>query len=135
VRTVVHHPQGFGLGNAGETASRTKTPVKAGESTYTEVGVETGLAGAIVFVAWLAALLVGLVQRRTPWLAASLAAVLALAVQTDVLGVPWIAYCVVALAATLLVPLAVVDAEGDAVTTLAPWPRRSMRARTSPTPS
>ena len=32
VRTVVHHPQGFGLGNVGQTASRTGTPIKAGES-------------------------------------------------------------------------------------------------------
>src|SRR6266540_3562769 len=34
VRTVVHHPQGYGLGNAGQTASRTETPIKAGESNY-----------------------------------------------------------------------------------------------------
>ena len=26
----IHHPQGFGLGNAGQTASRTETPIKAG---------------------------------------------------------------------------------------------------------
>ena len=44
-RTVVHHPQGYGLGNAGQTASRTGTPIKAGESNYTEIGAETGLLG------------------------------------------------------------------------------------------
>ena len=39
-RTVVHHVQGYGLGNAGQTASRTGTPIKAGESNYTEMGAE-----------------------------------------------------------------------------------------------
>ena len=52
VRTVVHHPQGYGLGNAGQTASRTGTEIKAGESNYTEIGVETGLLGALVWTAW-----------------------------------------------------------------------------------
>src|SRR5439155_32238 len=51
VRTVAHHPQGFGLGNAGVTAFRTGTPLKAGESTFTELGVETGVVGALLFVA------------------------------------------------------------------------------------
>src|SRR5207248_867932 len=43
VRTVVHHPQGYGLGNVGQTASRTRTPIKAGESNYTEMGAELAL--------------------------------------------------------------------------------------------
>lgn len=101
IRTVVHHPQGFGLGNAGQTASRTGTPPRAGESTYTELGVETGLLGGLLFVAWSVALLVAAARTaigtRAWWLgaaAASFAAVLALAVQTDVLGEPWLAYCV-----------------------------------------
>ena len=33
IRTVIHHPQGYGLGNAGQTASRTGTPLKAGSRT------------------------------------------------------------------------------------------------------
>ena len=45
IRTVVRHPQGFGLGNAGVNASRTGVEIKAGESTYTEIGVEIGLVG------------------------------------------------------------------------------------------
>ena len=57
MRTVLQHPQGFGLGNAGSTASRTGVAIKAGESTYTELGVDTGLLGGLVFVAWSAALL------------------------------------------------------------------------------
>ena len=94
LRTVVHHPQGYGLGNAGEVAFREHVPLKAGESNYTEVGVETGLLGALLFIAWNVALLVGLIRRREGALAAMLAAVLVLAIQTDAYGIPWLAYCV-----------------------------------------
>ena len=52
VKTVLKHPWGFGLGNSGVTAARTHVAIKAGESTYTELGVETGLLGGLVFVAW-----------------------------------------------------------------------------------
>jgi hypothetical protein len=97
MRTVVHHPWGFGLGNAGVTAARTDVEVKAGESTYTELGVETGLLGALAFLAWSLFVLRGLLARR-PWLAAAFAAVLVLGLQTDVIGVPWIAVTVWALA-------------------------------------
>ena len=98
VRTVVHHPWGFGLGNSGVTAVRTHIKPKAGESTYTELGVELGLLGALVFVAWSLSLLrVALVRR--PWFGAAFAAVLFLGLQTDVIGVPWIAVTVWALAA------------------------------------
>jgi O-antigen ligase/polysaccharide polymerase Wzy-like membrane protein len=97
IRTVVHHPQGFGLGNAGATAARTHVKIKAGESTYTELGVETGLAGALLFVAWSLALL-RRVLWRSAWIGATLVAVLALGLQTDVLGVPWLAYVLWALA-------------------------------------
>ena len=91
IETVLRHPQGFGLGNAGVTASRTDTEVKAGESTYTELGVELGLLGMLVFLAWNLALL-HRVLPRAPWLGASLAAVLVLAIQTDVIGVHWLAF-------------------------------------------
>jgi len=93
IDTVVHHPQGFGLGNAGVTAKRSGTRARAGESTYTELGVEIGIVGALAFVAWNLALLREL-WRRSAWLAASLAAVLALALQTDVIGVHWLAVVV-----------------------------------------
>jgi hypothetical protein len=104
---MVHHPQGYGLGNVGQTASRTGTAPKAGESNYTELGVELGALGAILFVAWGLALLVraagaGLDDRWAASAAAAFAAVLALAVQTDVIGDPWVAYCVWALAGALL---------------------------------
>jgi len=98
VHTVLHHPWGYGLGNAGVTAQRTHVRVRAGESTYTELGVETGLLGALVFVAWSLVVLGGLLRRRA-WLGAAFAAVLVLGLQTDVIGVPWIAAAVWALAA------------------------------------
>lgn len=89
--TVVRHPQGYGVGNAGVTASRTGGDVKAGESTYTELGVDLGLIGALAFIAWNLALLRSLLHK-SPWLAATLAAVLVLAIQTDVIGVHWLAF-------------------------------------------
>jgi hypothetical protein len=112
VRTVIHHSQGYGLGNAGQTASRTGTPIKAGESNYTEIGAETGLAGALIWIAWSLAIVIALILSalRTSWwfvigVASLFAAVLVLAVQTDVIGDPWVGYCVWALAGIALTPL------------------------------
>ena len=93
VKTVLHHPQGYGLGNAGVVAKRTGVPIKAGESTYPELGVEAGMAGAAAFVLWSLALLRALWRRRT-WLAGAFAAVLLLGLQTDIIGVHWIAVVV-----------------------------------------
>jgi hypothetical protein len=119
VRTVIHHPQGYGLGNAGQTASRTETPIKAGESNYTEIGAETGLLGSLLWTAWGIALLIALVRtaRRTRWwaaagVAAAFAGALVLAVQTDVIGAPWMAYCLWGLAGIILAPLPL-TADGD----------------------
>jgi hypothetical protein len=113
VRTVIHHPQGYGLGNAGQTASRTETPIKAGESNYTEIGVETGLLGSVIWTAWGLSIFTALamIARRTRWwaatgVAAAFAAALVLAVQTDVIGAPWMAYVLWALAGIALVPVA-----------------------------
>jgi hypothetical protein len=94
IRTVIHHPQGYGLGNAGEVASRKGVPLKAGESNYTEIGAETGLLGALLFIAWNVALAVKLTLARRGEVAALLVAVLVVAVQTDAYGIPWLAYCV-----------------------------------------
>jgi O-Antigen ligase len=109
VRTVVHHPQGYGLGNAGQTASRTGTKIKAGESNYTEIGAETGLLGALVWIAWGLALFAGLLStalRSGWWVAAGIGsafgAALVLAVQTDVIGDPWMGYCLWAFAGIAL---------------------------------
>jgi hypothetical protein len=115
LETVVRHPQGYGLGNAGVTASRFDVPIRAGESNYTETGVETGIVGMLLLIAWSLALLVGLVRAAwladdptlrfaTAGLAAAFAAVLGLAIQTDIYGVPWIAYTVWWLGGSLLRP-------------------------------
>ena len=93
VETVVRHPQGYGLGNAGVTAKRTGAEIKAGESTYTELGVELGLLGLLAFVAW-GFVLARVTLRREPWLGAALVAILALGIQTDVIGVHWLAFVV-----------------------------------------
>ena len=109
---IARHPQGYGLGNAGHVAARTDVEPKAGESNYTEIGVETGIAGLLLFVAWNVALLAALVrgawsERATvaAGLAAALAAVLAVAVQTDAYGIPWLALCLWGLSGAVLVPL------------------------------
>ena len=106
---MIHHPQGYGLGNAGQTASRTETPIKAGESNYTEMGAETGILGSILWTAWVVALFVALVwkARQTGWWAAvavasAFGAALVLAVQTDVIGDPWMGYVLWSLAGMVL---------------------------------
>jgi hypothetical protein len=93
VRLVVEHPQGHGLGNSGVVAKRTGVKIRAGESTYTELGVDAGVAGVAAFALWGLALLAGL-WRREAWIAAAFAAVLLLGLQTDVIGVHWIAFTV-----------------------------------------
>ena len=119
VRTVIHHPQGYGLGNAGQTASRTGTTIRAGESNYTEIGAETGLLGSLLWTAWGLAIFVGVLfaARRTGWwfasgIVAAFGAALLLAVQTDVIGDPWMGYCLWSLAGTALAPVALA-ADGD----------------------
>ena len=93
VRLVLEHPQGHGLGNSGVVAKRTGVEIRAGESTYTELGVDAGIAGVLAFVLWSLAILIGL-WRREAWLAAAFASVLALALQTDVIGIHWLAFTV-----------------------------------------
>jgi O-Antigen ligase len=106
-RTMGDHPQGYGLGNVGQTASRTDTPILAGESNYTELGVELGVLGAVLWTAWGLTLLAGLIRARAAAAAAAFAAILVLAIQTDVIGDPWVAYCVWALGGLLLQPFAI----------------------------
>ena len=101
VRVVIEHPQGHGLGNAGVVAKRTGVDIKAGESTYTELGVDAGVAGVLAFVLWSIAILAGL-WRREAWLFAAFATVLALGLQTDVIGIHWLAFTVWAAAGLAL---------------------------------
>jgi hypothetical protein len=93
-RTVLRHPQGYGLGNAGVVAKRTGVDIRAGESTYTELGVDAGIAGVVAFMLWSLAILLGLWRREAAWLVAAFAAVLALGLQTDVIGIHWLAFTV-----------------------------------------
>ena len=91
VETVLRHPQGYGLGNTGVTAKRTGVEIKAEVDPYTELGVDAGTLGAAAFVAWCIALLLAL--RRWPGLAAAFAGVLVLGLQSDVIGIHWLAFC------------------------------------------
>jgi hypothetical protein len=102
VRTVLRHPWGYGLGNAGEIAFRTGAQLRAGESNYTELGVETGLLGGLLFIAWNVSLLWALIRERSVAVAAALAFVLVVALQTDAYGIPWLAYCLWWLAGSAL---------------------------------
>jgi hypothetical protein len=102
-RAVVEHPQGYGLGNAGTVAKRTGVEIRAGESTYTELGIDTGVVGAVTFLLWSLALLVALL-RREAWLGAAFAAVLLIGLQTDVIGVHWLAVGVWAAAGIAVSP-------------------------------
>lgn len=116
IHTVIHHPQGFGLGNVGQTASRTGTPIKAGESNYTEMGAELGILGSLLWIAWGLAVLAGLWRARAVRMTAAFAAILALAIQTDVIGDPWVAYVVWALAGALLLKTRPQERLADAAT-------------------
>jgi hypothetical protein len=117
ISTIADHPQGYGVGNAGQIASRTGVEIKAGESNYTELGAELGIAGGLAWIAWNAALLATLLmaarrsragsdRRLAAFAAAALTATLALALQTDVIGDPWMAYLVWGLTGAALAPLA-----------------------------
>jgi hypothetical protein len=93
IRVVLDHPQGYGLGNGGVTAKRTGVEIRAGESTYTELGVDVGIAGLVAFCLWNLTVLAGL-WRREAWLAAAFATVLLIALQTDVIGIHWLAFTI-----------------------------------------
>ena len=102
MEAVFDHPQGYGLGNAGVVAKRTGVEIKAGESTFVELGTDAGVAGLVAFVLWSLAVLVGLLRGREAWVGAAFAAVLLLGLQTDVIGVHWLAVVVWALAGLAL---------------------------------
>ena len=118
LETVADHPQGYGLGNAGAVARRENVDLKAGESNYTEIGVETGVLGLAMFLAWNVALFIVLARAgRLDWaaagVAASLATVLTLAVQTDAYGVPWLGYVVWGLGGALAATAAALAPRGS----------------------
>ncbi len=101
VEAILDHPQGYGLGNAGVVAKRTGVEIKAGESTFVELGIDIGIAGLAAFVLWSVFVLLGLL-RKEAWVGAAFAAVLLLGLQTDVIGVHWLAVAVWAAAGMAL---------------------------------
>ena len=82
-------------------AKRTGVEIKAGESTYTELGIDAGIAGLVAFLLWNVMVLLAL-WRREAWVAAAFAAVLLLGLQTDVIGIHWLAVVVWAAAGIAL---------------------------------
>src|SRR5438128_952470 len=131
------------LSRVGRTASLTGPPIKAGESNYTEMGAEMGILGSTLWTAWVAALFVALVQRalRTNWWAAvavasAFGAALVLAVQTDVIGDPWMGYVLWSLAGLVLATEVVRDLRvgtpTDAGRRSDPASGRKKKARSAP---
>ena len=97
------HLGGYGPGNSGQTALRFGVESRAGESVYLELGADLGVPGLLLWVAFSALVLAGLLRRAwTPpgaeerrfaaGLAAAGAALFAVAVLSDVWGNPWNTY-------------------------------------------
>jgi hypothetical protein len=102
-RVVLHHPQGYGVGNSGETAARFRVATRAGESFYLELGADAGVLGLALWVLFtlltLAALLAVVRGRASAYVrrfaAGTLVAAVSialLAVISDVWGAPWLSY-------------------------------------------
>jgi hypothetical protein len=115
-RSLVEHPQGYGVGNSGQTARRFDVPLRAGESFYLELGADTGVAGLALWLAFSALVLYALFTRArsssSPFdrrlaggLLAATAALSAIAVLSDVWGGPWAAYVVWSLSGAALTAL------------------------------
>lgn len=102
-RSLVEHPQGYGLGNSGETAARFNVQQRAGESFYLQLGADVGLGGLALWILFTASLLVRLfavargqarlyVRRFAAAVLTAGACIAALALVSDVWGVPWLGY-------------------------------------------
>jgi hypothetical protein len=102
-RNLLDHPEGYGVGNSGETAARFQVVPRAGESFYLELGADAGLSGLFFWLLFTGLTLGGLVRvvrgRASPYArtfaAGTLAAgtsIAALALISDVWGAPWLAY-------------------------------------------
>ena len=97
-RTVVHHPWGFGLGNAGVTAARTHVAIEGRRVDLHRARRRDRARSARSSSSRGRSCCSARSLRAAPWLGAAFAAVLVLGLQTDVIGVPWIAVAVWALA-------------------------------------
>ena len=102
-RVVLDHPQGYGVGNSGETAARFGVPPRAGESFYLELGADAGVAGLALWLLFTLLTFSGLIvvvrDRAAPhvrlFAAGTLAAAVSMAlvaVISDVWGAPWLSY-------------------------------------------
>jgi hypothetical protein len=102
-RNLFDHPQGYGVGNSGETAARFQVPPRAGESFYLELGADAGVGGLffwLLFTALTLGGLLGVVRGRVSAYARTFAAgvlaagtsIAALALISDVWGAPWLSY-------------------------------------------
>jgi hypothetical protein len=102
-RSLLDHPQGYGVGNSGETAARFHVAPRAGESFYLELGADAGVGGLALWLLFTLLTFSGLVAvvrsggstyvRR--FAAGTLAAgisIALLAVISDVWGAPWLSY-------------------------------------------
>jgi hypothetical protein len=101
--SLADHPQGYGLGNSGQTAQRFGAESRAGESVYLELGADLGVAGLALWVAFSLAVLVALLARAwrlpdpadrrvTAAVGSACAALFAIALISDVWGNPWSTY-------------------------------------------
>jgi hypothetical protein len=101
--SLVHHPQGYGLGNSGQAAQRVGIESRAGESVYLEIGADTGVFGLALWLGFSGLVIVGLLARA--WrledaddrrvaasICAAASAMFAIAVISDVWGDPWNTY-------------------------------------------
>ena len=102
-RVVLHHPQGYGVGNTGETAARFQVATRAGESFYLELGADAGVLGLALWVVFTILTLAGLVavvrgrasayvRRFAAGTLAAAVSIALLAVISDVWGAPWLSY-------------------------------------------
>jgi hypothetical protein len=102
-RGLLDHPQGYGVGNSGETAARFGVAPRAGESFYLELGADAGVAGLALWLLFALLTLGGLLRvvrgRASEYVRRFAAGTLAagvsialLAVISDVWGAPWLSY-------------------------------------------
>jgi hypothetical protein len=102
-RNLLDHPQGYGVGNSGETAARFQVVPRAGESFYLELGADVGVAGLALWLLFAVSVLWGLlsvargraasyVRRFAAGTLAAGVAIGLIAVISDVWGAPWLSY-------------------------------------------
>jgi hypothetical protein len=102
-RSLLDHPQGYGVGNSGATAARFRVTPRAGESFYLELGADAGVGGLALWLLFTLLTVWGLVTvvrgRASAYVRRFAAGTLAagvsialLAVISDVWGAPWLSY-------------------------------------------